>query len=118
MKLMVRRKGRIPLPYPMAMTYADLVIVPRESIERFAHLCGVFAAMRLWVEIAIPTALALSCDRIVQLLHGNQPRRQIWTPTEVEDLERRAHHQVGRAFDVLGQDNLYIHPVKLSRWTV
>ncbi|HEY2587951.1 MAG TPA: hypothetical protein VGI81_19565 [Tepidisphaeraceae bacterium] len=118
LKLMVQRKGRIPLPDPMAMTYADIVIVPRESIRQFAHLCGVFAAMRLWVEIAIPTALALSCDRIVQLLHGSQPRRQIWTQAEVDDLERRTDRRVSRAFDVVGRDHLYIHPVKLSRWTV
>lgn len=119
LKLMVRRRGRVPLPYPMAMTYADLVIVPRESIRRFVHLCGVFAAMRLWVEIAIPTALALSCDRpITQLLRTGPPRRQIWTPGEVEELERKADRQVSRAFDVVGRENLYIHPVKLSRWTV
>jgi hypothetical protein len=118
LKLMVRHKGRVPLPYPMAMTYADLVIVPRESIHRFVHLCGVFAAMRLWVEIAIPTALALSCDRIVQLVHQNQPRKQIWAPAEVEELERKADRQVGRAFDGVRRENLYIHPVKLSRWVV
>lgn len=118
LKLMVRRRGRMALPYPMAMTYADLVIVPRESIQRFIHLCGVFAAMRLWVEIAIPTALVLSCDRISQLLYGGPPRRQIWTPAEVTELEQKAKSNVSRAFDVVGQDNLYIHPVKLSRWTV
>lgn len=118
LKLMLRRKGRIKLPYPMVWTYADLVVVPRESIERFCHLCGVFAAMRLWVEIAIPTALVLTCDRITQLLLTGRKGRQIWSPGEVEELEQKADRQVSRAFDVAGKDYLYIHPVKLSKWTV
>lgn len=118
LKLLLRRKGRTKLPYPMVWTYADLVVVPRESIERFCHLCGIFAAMRLWVEIAIPTALALSCDRITQLLLTGRRGRQIWSPAEVEELGQQADCRVSRAFDVAGKDYLYIHPVKLSKWKV
>lgn len=118
LKLMARNKGRIKLPYPMVWTYADLVIVPRESIRRFCHLCGVFAAMRLWVEVAIPTALALSCDRITQMLLTGHKGLQMWSPAEVEELERKADRQVSRAFEVAGNQYLYIHPIKLSKWSV
>jgi hypothetical protein len=118
LKLMIRRKGRIKLPYPMVWTYADLVVVPRESVRRFCHLCGVFAAMGMWVEIAIPTALALTCDSITQLLLTGRKGRQIWSPAEVDELERKADRQVSRAFEVEGKHYLYIHPVKLSKWTV
>jgi hypothetical protein len=117
-KLLIRNKGRIKLPYPMVWTYADVLVVPREAIQRFCHLCGVFAAMRLWVEVAIPTALALSCDRITQLLMTGRKGLQIWTPEEVEELERKADRQVSRAFEAVGKDYLYIHPVKLSKWKV
>lgn len=117
-KTMIRHKGRFALPYPMLGAYSDLVIVPRESIHEFVHLCGVFAAMRLWVEIAIPTALALSCERISQVVHIGRPTRLMWKPDEVEELERKADRQVSRAFDVAGRENLYIHPIKLSRWKV
>jgi len=117
LKTMIRRKGRFPLPYPMVLSYSDLVIVPREAIHEFVHLCGVFAAMRLWVEVAIPTALALSCDRVSQYLHAGCRRRLMWAPAEVEDFERKTDRRVDRAFDVLGKDHLFVHPVKLSRWT-
>lgn len=117
-KFMLQSKGRLKLPYPMAWTYADLVVVPRESIKQFCHLCGVFAAMRLWVEVAIPTALVLSCDRILQLLHTDRKGFPIWDPAELEELERKADRQVSRAFEAAGKDLLYIHPVKLSKWNL
>lgn len=118
LKLLVRNKGRVKVPYPTVWTYADLVVVPREHIRQFCHLCGVFAAMRLWVEVAIPTALAFSCDRIKQLLLTGRKGLQIWSPAGVEELERKANRQVSRAFEVAGEHYLYIHPVKLSKWTL
>lgn len=115
---LARRKGRIPLPYPLIMTYADLVIVPREAIEQFCHLCGVFAAMGLWVEVAIPTALALSCERIMRMadIPGGGNMLEIWSPAEIEALGAKANYELSRLFSVVGDDCIYVHPIKLSKW--
>lgn len=127
LKYLLRRKGNAPLPYPMLQSYADLIIVPQESIDEFCRLCGIFAAMRLWVEIAAPTALALACDNIVTRIqhrpidvHTQTGHRglAVWVPERVMEIAERANHQVDRVFPVIGQNYLYMHPVKLSRWNV
>ncbi|HYO22183.1 MAG TPA: hypothetical protein VER36_07235, partial [Flavisolibacter sp.] len=58
------RKG-FNLPYPMVGSYSDIVIVAKPAIKKFAHYCGVFAANRLFVEFAIPTALLLSSLKVM-----------------------------------------------------
>jgi len=116
LKLMLKRKGRIKMPYPMVKAYSDVVIVPRASIEKFCHYCGVFAAMGLWVEVAIPTALALSCDKIVQTRETGRTGLAVWTAAEVEEIGRKADYDVHKVFSVIGNDQLYLHPVKLSKW--
>ncbi|HEY2586269.1 MAG TPA: hypothetical protein VGI81_10945 [Tepidisphaeraceae bacterium] len=127
LKYLVRRKGNVPPPYPMLQSYADLIIVPGESIEEFCRLCGVFATMRLWVEIAAPTALALTCDTIITRIQHRpvdvieqtgHRGLAIWAPERVMEIAERANHQVDRVFPVIGENYLYLHPVKLSRWNI
>lgn len=123
---------RRPLPYPLVAAYSDFFVLPAKDIRRFVHLCGIFASMNLWVETAIPTAMAITSDRIVTelalgknwmsevecLRHEKVWRGlEIWKVPEVEtfaeqlgyDLQRLSHHQQERRL-------LYVHPVKLSKW--
>ena len=55
------------LPYPVAYGFSGLCVVPGTHLAEFCSYCGVFAALGLFVEIAIPTALALTCPTVVQM---------------------------------------------------
>ncbi len=116
-----------PMEYPLVGGYADLFSVPRKSFEQFAHYCGVFASAQIFVELALPTALAFSCEHIAT--EDTSPRRglSVWFPPGTwEDYERKCEliHQIERQ----RQNSLanltakwpgeyfYMHPIKLSAW--
>ena len=52
------------LPYPLLYGYADFLIVNASAIEEFCYLCGVFAAMNVFVEFAAATAPALAAKAV------------------------------------------------------
>ena len=112
---LLRRRNR-SLPYPLAWGYSDFVVVPTAALETFCRLCGVFAAMNLFVEVALPTALALACDRIVVEADTQWRGVEIWDPAEVEDLRTRHGGDLARLLAAYEPHQLYLHPVKLSGW--
>ena len=86
-------------------------------MKDFCHYCGVFAAMRQFVEIAIPTSLILSCNSVKTL-------KDIGWKAEngVDDYRVRQRLEGENQFSFAGlvknfpKDFLYIHPIKLSKW--
>ncbi len=118
-KDVARRGLRSSLPYPLVMGYSDLIVVPRQALPEFAHLCGVFASIRLFVETAAPTALAMACD-VVRTEHDVAPWRglELWRPEEVAALEDELARDVSALFAGERRDLLYVHPIKLSRWHI
>jgi len=70
-----------PLSYPIIGSYSDIFVISADTIKQFCHYCGVFAATRLFVEVALPTSLVLSAKEIVT------------------------------------ENYLYLHPIKLSKWS-
>ena len=97
----------IVIPYPIAMTgpHADFVVLPDACFAEYVHISGVLAAAGLFVEMASPTALMLSCERVRMLA---DVRRQVeWSQTSVAPwaaIEK-----------LLSNDKLLlVHPVKLS----
>ena len=105
-------------PIPIVTSYADFFVVPQVAMKSFTHLCGVYGALNLWVEAAIPTALLLACDEIVT--EGPHLR---WTGTEIwgkkNKLAFESDIKTNKDLDNKFQPfQLYIHPVKLSRVTV
>ena len=120
--------GRLP-PYPLLAGYADFVVVPSGALDRFVHFCGVFGAMNLFAEIAIPTALALACDKIqTELVPGeffadsNARRKpnvlqgvELWSGA-VGAFEQKLQRNFSALLADFPVDKLYVHPIKLSRW--
>lgn len=104
------------LPYPLANSYSDFFVVPRASLASFCHLCGVFAAMNLFAEVAIPTALLLTTDRIVRERGTELRGVELWSKNEVEEVERKHERDLHRLLHSFPHEQLYLHPVKLSRW--
>jgi len=108
-------KSRRRLSYPLVGGYSDVFAIPKSSLARFAHLCGVFAATGLFAEIAIPTAMALSVDRVSTMAKCRRQGRALWGD-DINFLDQ---------FDLnlplllreFPKEYLYLHPIKLSQWS-
>jgi hypothetical protein len=114
-------KKKYRLSYPLVGSYSDLVIVPKESIRKFCHYCGVFAVNELFVEFAIPTALLLASERVVTEPQIGKRGEIYWTYSkeESENYEKQMqlyHYNLQELIANFPKDKLYIHPVKLSKW--
>jgi hypothetical protein len=108
------RKKRYSLSYPLVAGYSDIFIVSAPAIKTFGHYCGVFSALNLYVEIAIPTALAMSSEAIVTGKKLPVKGKPLWIPEVYEYLLPYQNN-----LELLMKnfpDVLYIHPVKFSQW--
>lgn len=79
------------------------------------NYCGAFSATRLFVEMAIPTALVLSSDNIrlgkdIKLNPG-----AMWIEDDFKILEPYGHN-LAKLLTDFPSDKLYLHPIKLSQW--
>ncbi|MDR0799670.1 MAG: hypothetical protein LBN18_07930 [Dysgonamonadaceae bacterium] len=110
----IRRK-RYTLSYPLAASYSDIFIVSAQTVRPFCHYCGVFAALRLFVEIALPTALALSAKGVVTEKELSLKGKPLWT-TEDYTLLEPYKKNLELLWKNYPKDVLYIHPIKLSQW--
>ncbi len=108
----LRRRGE---RYPLAGGYSDFVVVPASAMVAFTRYCGVLAAMNLFAEVAIPTALALACPRIITEAAAAMKGREIWDGTAVDRLSADHGGSVAALFQAQ-PEALYFHPIKLSRW--
>ncbi|MDR0507389.1 MAG: hypothetical protein LBH32_11355 [Dysgonamonadaceae bacterium] len=109
----VTRK-RYALSYPLIGSYSDILIVSSSSVRSFCHYCGVFAALELFVEIAIPTALAFSTNEIVTENSLSVKGKALWKPSDYEFLQ--PYRKNLKLLMEKYPEALYIHPVKLSQW--
>jgi len=118
------------LPYPMLSGYADMFMLPAKNIHAFLHLCGILASMRLFVEIAIPTALVFLYDRIItsqdakgytggysQFVKNNELDYEGFHALKQYEYFELMHNAQGSLENLLRQfpkDLLFYHPIKLS----
>lgn len=110
-------KKTYPLPYPLASGYSDIFIVTADVLPEFARLCGIFAAADLFVEHAIPTAMALSAEWICEEANLKLRGKALWTPEQMAELDRYGC-SLTALLDGFPSGHLYLHPIKLSRWMV
>lgn len=103
--------------YPLVMGYSDFFIVPATAIESFCRYCAVFGAMNMFVEAAIPTAMAFSCAKIVSEQDNFSEWRgvEIWSQEEIENLLKASDFSLRKLIASYDEHQLYLHPVKLSR---
>ena len=104
--------------YPLVRSYSDLVVVSAACMRKFCHYCGIFAATDLFVELAIPTALALAARHIVTEKDLALQGKALWSVAEQSAELERYGKQLGELFRRFPADCLYIHPVKLSTWSL
>jgi hypothetical protein len=111
-----RRPERRHPALPLLESYADFFVVPRPALERFAFLNGIFAASKIHAELAVPTALAMSCNEVVTEEQLNESGLELWRSWDREAIEDRYQKDLNCLLDDFPEKTLYIHPVKLSGW--
>ncbi len=110
-----RQKGG-GLPYPLLMGYADLLVVPAPALPEFCHLCGVFAAMGIFVECAAPTALALAVPHLSLERDLTVQGLELWSDADRDAFWKRYSGRLPLLLDHFPDHCLYVHPVKLPHW--
>ena len=104
------------LSYPLVKSSADIFIVPGLTIHKFCYYCGIFAAANLFVEIAIPTTMALVSDEVIL---GKDITNKVGlnhNASEVDRILAQHGNDPEKLFNNWQSEYLYIHPIKLSSW--
>lgn len=109
-------KERRTMHYPMVGSYSDIVIIPGNAVDTFSNYAGVMAALNLFVEIALPTALLLSVKKVTQEKDLAEKGYTIWESYETKKMEDEHNNNLDSLFENFPTNTLYIHPVKLSKW--
>lgn len=104
------------IPYPFVGSYSDILILPGAYKEKFIFYSGILAALRLFVEIAIPSALGYSVPKIVTEKDLCAKGHTYWGTKDFNDLEAKYECSLDVLFKKFPDKCLYIHPIKLSRW--
>lgn len=114
------------LSYPLAASYSDTLLVAGDSMERFAHYCGVFGATSLFVEVAIPTALILASEKKIKTEKDiSRTGRSYWksannvfcdNPSYLWDNLEYEYKNLNDIIDRFPDDAIYLHPIKISKW--
>lgn len=112
--------------YPCVFGYSDIIVIPRARMRELCDYLEVFAAWRMFVELAIPTAVLLLKDSKVRF--GNESSFKpgnVWYPNTMEHHDRmvtvieetiaKAQGQIEHLPDAFPSEYLYLHPVKLSQ---
>jgi hypothetical protein len=103
------------LSYPLVGSYADIFVVSGTEIKTFCHFCGIFSATRLFVEVALPTALVLAAKEITQEKDIELRGKPLWTKEEYAELEPY-NGSLKNLMNDFPKGYLYLHPIKLSKW--
>lgn len=118
LKLLLKR--RRSLPYPILTGYSDFIVVPASTVKEFCRICEVFRRMRLWVEAAIPTALVLCNNQLVTTTETNYTGTEYWVNKNaylLAERTKKCDNKINILLNSFGENELYIHPIKLSQWT-
>ena len=114
LKFIFRHGLRRYVHFPLIEGYSDLIVIPKENLKLFCHLCGIFAAMNLWVDAAIATSIVLSCENITQERDHGLKGKEFWDPIDANKAISKAEGKIENISDLFSEDISYIHPIKLS----
>lgn len=103
--------------YPAAWGYSDVLVVPRTQLLDFGFMNGVFASLRTFVEVAIPTSLILTSKRIKTTqdigLHSEMGNG---TLAERKNMIESYGGDYEKMIAGFPEDYIFVHPIKLSQW--
>ena len=105
----------LTLDYPLVGGYSDIFFLTNKEMPDFCKYCGAFAATKLFVEIAIPTALVLTADTIKLDKDIKLKRGDIWSD-DIEKIKIKYDQNLDKLIKEYPEETLFIHPIKLSQW--
>ncbi|WP_428027144.1 hypothetical protein [Arcobacter sp.] len=109
------KEGKEVKQYPFAGGLADISIVSSQDIENFVYYCGIFSATKLFVEIALPTALILSSKNIKN--NSRKGTAYVLWNEDRNKLFEACDGKISNLKNLMAKNNyLFTHPVKLSKW--
>ncbi len=108
--------NQLELEYPLGYSYSDIAVVSAQVIKPFCHLCGVFSAMSLFVEMAVPTALMLTGGSIQTDATSRLKGKPLWLLPDIDAQGQRYGYRLPDLLADFPASQLYHHPVKLSKW--
>ena len=117
LKYLIKTKYKRHIQLPLIEGYSDFIIIPSRSLKSFCHYCGIFAAMNIWVDSAIATAMILSSEKITTEKDHSLKGTEFWNEEDLKlkiESSKNKLDQIGKLFD---NDEFYIHPIKLSKFT-
>lgn len=101
-----REQAFIDISYPFVSGMSDFFIVHRSLLAKLRPILGAFTAAGFFAEIAIPTALLLVAERLVQANASHQ----------IFDWAQDRSDTSDRPIDNLfNRDTFLIHPIKLGQ---
>ncbi len=109
----------IHIEYPLVTGYSDFFVIPFDKFSEFSRISGVFAAMRLFVEIAIPTVFMLIMDEnnLKTQKNASLLTPKLWKSTKVvRKFEKKCFYSIKNIDNNWPSNYAYLHPVKLSEW--
>ena len=112
----LRNRNKRFINYPLVEGYSDLIVVPQAHLELFCHYCGIFAAMNLWVDAAVATALILSGSEIRTEKDSKCSGTEYWKGEEIINRLKSTNSKLSKIGEIFKEDELYIHPIKLSSY--
>lgn len=106
------------IPYPMAFRGGggDIFCISKDSLFEFSRLCGIFSAMNMFVEIAIPTAAVLTFKRSEVEFFPNEVLLFFWSGNDRKAFAEKYDTDFSRLYNEWDEKIFSIHPVKLSGW--
>ena len=113
--MLISNKGT-SLPYPLYKIYSDFFIISGRDIDKVVQYFGVFAAMGLFVEVAVPTAMVLSCNDILTEKMIDKHGVEMWEKNEIDEVAKKNEYKIDKLFHNFPEDVIYYHPIKLSKW--
>jgi hypothetical protein len=107
----LRKEDKDDYIYPLACGYSDFFVIPHKNINEFLHLSSVFASIRVFVEVSVPTAMALTLDKIVTSKDiGCLPN------FVSEEFAQQHEYSIKNLEENWDKSTLFCHPIKLSKW--
>lgn len=127
LKVLQYRLKPVKMPYPYVFGYSDIILIPTQRMDEFCRYLEVFATWRMFVEMAIPTAMMLLPDTEVYFAENCAYKTgNVWYPQDpahyhkVSTVINELLSQSKEASDInkyFPKEYLYLHPVKLSRYS-
>lgn len=116
LKIIKHPFGRIEFEYPFVGGISDFFIIDKASMSKFCHYCGAFAAANLFIEVAVPTSLLLTCSKVVTETKDSPYKELYLWDNDIITFAKKYDYKYCDMIKDFPEDRLFVHPIKLSKW--